>query len=138
MFNKNFDLESLNAFGKNTLPGHIGIEFTELGNDFLFARMPVDSRTYQPFGILHGGASVVLAETLGSVASMLCLENPEKQKAVGLEINANHLRGVKSGWVYGKVTAIHLGSKTHVWDIKITNEEQKMVCICRLTTMIIS
>jgi 1,4-dihydroxy-2-naphthoyl-CoA hydrolase len=69
---------------------------------------------------------------------MLCLENPEKQKAVGLEINANHLRGVKSGWVYGKVTAIHLGSKTHVWDIKITNEEQKMVCICRLTTMIIS
>jgi 1,4-dihydroxy-2-naphthoyl-CoA hydrolase len=138
MFNKNFDLESLNAFGKNTLPGHIGIEFTELGNDFLIARMPVDSRTYQPFGILHGGASVVLAETLGSVASMLCLENPEKQKAVGLEINANHLRGVKSGWVYGKVTAIHLGSKTHVWDIKITNEEQKMVCICRLTTMIIS
>jgi 1,4-dihydroxy-2-naphthoyl-CoA hydrolase len=138
MFNKNFDLESLNAFGKNTLPGHIGIEFTELGNDFLIARMPVDSRTYQPFGILHGGASVVLAETLGSVASMLCLENPEKQKAVGLEINANHLRGVKSGWVYGKVTAIHLGFKTHVWDIKITNEEQKMVCICRLTTMIIS
>ncbi|CAN1577415.1 PaaI HGG motif-containing thioesterase, possibly involved in aromatic compounds catabolism [Spirosomataceae bacterium] len=138
MFNKNFDLESLNAFGKNTLPGHIGIEFTELGNDFLIARMPVDSRTHQPFGILHGGASVVLAETLGSVASMLCLENPEKQKAVGLEINANHLRGVKSGWVYGKVTAIHLGSKTHVWDIKITNEEQKMVCICRLTTMIIS
>jgi 1,4-dihydroxy-2-naphthoyl-CoA hydrolase len=138
MFNKNFDLESLNAFGKNTLPGHIGIEFTELGNDFLIARMPVDSRTHQPFGILHGGASVVLAETLGSVASMLCLENPEKQKAVGLEINANHLRGVKSGWVYGKVTAIHLGAKTHVWDIKITNEEQKMVCICRLTTMIIS
>jgi 1,4-dihydroxy-2-naphthoyl-CoA hydrolase len=138
MFNKNFNLESLNAFGKNTLPGHIGIEFTELGNDFLIARMPVDSRTHQPFGILHGGASVVLAETLGSVASMLCLENPEKQKAVGLEINANHLRGVKSGWVYGKVTAIHLGSKTHVWDIKITNEEQKMVCICRLTTMIIS
>lgn len=138
MFNKNFDLETLNAFGKNTLPGHIGIEFTELGDDFLIARMPVDSRTHQPFGILHGGASVVLAETLGSVASMLCLENLEKQKAVGLEINANHLRGVKSGWVYGKVTAIHLGSKTHVWDIKITNEEQKMVCICRLTTMIIS
>ncbi len=138
MFNKNFDLETLNAFGKNTLPGHIGIEFIEIGDDFLIARMPVDNRTHQPFGILHGGASVVLAETLGSVASMLCLENPEKQKAVGLEINANHLRAVKSGWVYGKVTPIHVGSKTQVWDIKITNEEGKMVCISRLTTMIIS
>ncbi len=137
MFNKNFDLESLNAFGKNTLPGHIGIEFTELGEDFLIARMPVDSRTHQPFGILHGGASVVLAETIGSVASMLCLENPEQQKAVGLEINANHLRAVKTGWVYGKVTPIHIGAKTHVWDIKITNEDNKLVCICRLTTMII-
>lgn len=137
MFNKNFDLESLNAFGKNTLPGHIGIEFTELGEDFLIARMPVDSRTHQPFGILHGGASVVLAETIGSVASMLCLENPEQQKAVGLEINANHLRAVITGWVYGKVTPIHIGAKTHVWDIKITNEDNKLVCICRLTTMII-
>lgn len=137
MFNKNFDLESLNAFGKNTLPGHIGIEFTELGDDFIIARMPVDSRTHQPFGILHGGASVVLAETIGSLASMLCLENPEQQKAVGLEINANHLRAVKTGWVYGKVTPIHVGAKTHVWDIKITNEENKPVCICRLTTMII-
>lgn len=137
MFNKNFDLESLNAFGKNTLPGNIGIEFTELGDDFIIARMPVDSRTHQPFGILHGGASVVLAETIGSVASMLCLENPEQQKAVGLEINANHLRAVKTGWVYGKVTPIHVGTKTHVWDIKITNEENKLVCVCRLTTMII-
>jgi 1,4-dihydroxy-2-naphthoyl-CoA hydrolase len=137
MFNKNFDLESLNAFGKNTLPGHIGIEFTELGDDFIIARMPVDSRTHQPFGILHGGASVVLAETIGSIASMLCLENPELQKAVGLEINANHLRAVKTGWVYGKVTPIHVGAKTHVWDIKITSEENKPVCICRLTTMII-
>jgi 1,4-dihydroxy-2-naphthoyl-CoA hydrolase len=86
---------------------------------------------------LHGGASVVLAETIGSIASMLCLENPELQKAVGLEINANHLRAVKTGWVYGKVTPIHVGAKTHVWDIKITNEENKPVCICRLTTMII-
>ncbi|MCF8324102.1 MAG: hotdog fold thioesterase [Leadbetterella sp.] len=137
MFNKNFDLESLNTFGKNTLPGLIGIEFTELGDDFIIARMPVDSRTHQPFGILHGGASVVLAETIGSIASMLCLENPELQKAVGLEINANHLRAVKTGWVYGKVTPIHVGAKTHVWDIKITNEENKPVCICRLTTMII-
>lgn len=138
MFNKSFDLETLNSFGNKSLPGHIGIEFTEIGDDFLVARMPVDHRTHQPFGLLHGGASVVLAETLGSVASMLCLKDPEKERAVGLEINANHLRGVKSGWVYGKVKAIHLGAKTHVWDIQITNEEGKLVCTSRLTTMIIS
>lgn len=138
MFNKSFDIETLNSFGNKSLPGHIGLEFTEIGEDFIVARMPVDYRTHQPFGLLHGGASVVLAETLGSVASMLCLKNPEKERAVGLEINANHLRGVKSGWVYGKVTPIHLGSKTHVWDIKITNEENKLVCSSRLTTMIIS
>jgi 1,4-dihydroxy-2-naphthoyl-CoA hydrolase len=138
MFNKSFDIETLNSFGNKSLPGHIGLEFTEIGEDFIVARMPVDYRTHQPFGLLHGGASVVLAETLGSVASMLCLKNPEKERAVGLEINANHLRGVKSGWVYGKVTPIHLGSKTHVWDIKITDEENKLVCSSRLTTMIIS
>ncbi|HLO46076.1 MAG TPA: hotdog fold thioesterase [Leadbetterella sp.] len=138
MFNKSFDIETLNSFGNKSLPGHIGLEFTEIGEDFIVARMPVDYRTHQPFGLLHGGASVVLAETLGSVASMLCLKNPEKERAVGLEINANHLRGVKSGWVYGKVTPIHLGSKTHVWDIKITDEENKLVCSSRLTTMVIS
>ena len=97
-------LEFLNAFGPNTLSGHLGIEFTEIGDDFLIAKMPVDSRTVQPFGILHGGASVVLAETLGSVASTLCIADLTKQTAVGLEINANHLRSVRSGFVYGKVT----------------------------------
>lgn len=137
MFNKNFDLETLNAFGNNSLPSHLGIEFTEMGDDYMVARMPVDSRTHQPFGILHGGASVALAETIGSVASMLCLENPQTQKAVGLEINANHLRAVKSGWVYARAEPLHIGAKTHVWDIKISNEEQKLVCVCRLTTMII-
>jgi len=99
--------------------------------------MPVDHRTRQPFGILHGGASVVLAETLGSVASYLCLTDPVKQRAVGLEINANHLRPVSEGWVYGKVTAVHLGRKTHLWDIKITNEGGKLVCVSRITVMIV-
>ena len=137
MFNKNLDLESLQSLGAKCLPGHIGIEFVEIGEDYLIAKMPVDYRTHQPFGILHGGASVVLAETLGSVASFLCLENPEKQKAVGLEINANHIRAVSSGWVFGKVTSVHIGRKTHVWDIKISSEDNKLVCVSRITVMII-
>jgi 1,4-dihydroxy-2-naphthoyl-CoA hydrolase len=137
MFNKSFDLEYIQKLSINTLPDHLGIEILEIGQAFLLGRMPVEARTHQPFGILHGGASVVLAETLGSLASFLCLPDPKAQKAVGLEINANHIRAVKSGWVYGKATPIHIGSKTHIWDIKITNEEGKMVCISRLTTMII-
>ena len=99
--------------------------------------MPVDHRTHQIFGILHGGASVVLAETLGSVASMLALPDPQKQRAVGLEINANHVRSVKEGWVYGRVTPLHVGRTTHVWDIRITNEADKLVCVSRLTVAII-
>jgi 1,4-dihydroxy-2-naphthoyl-CoA hydrolase len=95
--------------------------------------MPVDHRTKQPFGILHGGASVVLAESLGSMASVMVLDDMEKQRAVGLEINANHIRSVSSGWVYGKATPIHIGRTTHIWDIRITSEEQKLVCVVRLT-----
>jgi 1,4-dihydroxy-2-naphthoyl-CoA hydrolase len=123
--------------GKNNIEEQLGIEYVEIGEDFIVARMPVDHRTKQPFGILHGGASLVLAESLGSVASFLCLENPEKQKAVGLEINANHLRPVSEGWVFGKVTSIHLGKKTHIWEIKISNSNDKLVCISRITVMII-
>ncbi|WP_128544495.1 hotdog fold thioesterase [Larkinella soli] len=130
-------LDSLQQFHRNSLIQHLGIEFTELGEGYLIARMPVDHRTHQPFGILHGGASVVLAESLGSVASFLLLENPEKQRAVGLEINANHVRSVKEGWVYGKVTPIHTGRTTHLWDIRITDEENRLVCISRLTIAII-
>jgi 1,4-dihydroxy-2-naphthoyl-CoA hydrolase len=137
MFNSEIDLEKINSLGKNNIGSYLGIEYTEIGKDYLIAKMPVDDRTRQPFGILHGGASVVLAETLGSVASMLCLDDPAKQKAVGLEINANHLRPVSEGWVYGKVTSIHIGKKTHVWDIKITDQNQKMVCISRITVMIV-
>ncbi len=137
MFNKSFGLDFLNSLGKNNLEEQLGIEYVELGEDFIVARMPVDHRTKQPFGILHGGASVVLAESLGSIASFLCLENPEKQKAVGLEINANHLRPVSEGWVFGKVTNIHLGKKTHIWEIKISTSKNKLVCISRITMMII-
>ena len=99
--------------------------------------MPVDHRTHQPFGILHGGASVVLAETLGSIASYLCLKDPTKEQAVGLEINANHIRSVKEGFVYGKVTPIHIGRSTHIWEIRITNQENKLVCVSRLTVAIV-
>ena len=137
MFTTNITLDAIHSLSKNTISEHLGIEFTEVGADYLVARMPVDQRTHQPFGILHGGASVVLAETLGSIASYLCLKDPEKQHAVGLEINANHIRSVKTGFVYGRVSPIHIGRSTQIWDIKITNEENKLVCISRLTVAII-
>jgi 1,4-dihydroxy-2-naphthoyl-CoA hydrolase len=137
MFNKILDFQKIQSMPSNNLGTHLGIDFLELGDDYILARMPVDDRTRQPFGILHGGASVVLAETLGSVGSWLLLEDSTKQSAVGLEINANHLRAVKSGWVYGKATAIHIGRKTHVWDVRIENEEKKPVCVCRLTVIIV-
>lgn len=137
MFKNNIDLDVFIQMSKNTLSDHLGIEFLEKGDNYLIARMPVDHRTRQPFGLLHGGASVALAETLGSIASILCLDDPAKQKAVGLEINANHLRSVTEGWVYGKVTPIHIGRRTHIWDIKITNEEEKPVCVSRLTVAIV-
>lgn len=131
-------LESLKPFHNKSIVTHLGIEFTEIGEDFIVARMPVDERTHQPFGLLHGGASVVLAESLGSIASFLSLEDPEQQRAVGVEINANHIRSVREGWVYGKCTPIHRGRTTHVWDIRITDEEDKLVCISRLTTAIVT
>jgi len=137
MFTNSITLDALHSFSNNTISQHLGIEFTEIGIDYIVAKMPVDKRTHQPFGILHGGASVVLAETLGSIASFLCLKDSKKQHAVGLEINANHIRSVKEGFVYGKVTPIHVGRSTHIWEIKITNEEGKLVCISRLTVAII-
>ncbi len=138
MFNKSFDLEYLQALHANTIGEQLGIEYLEVGDDYLTARMPVDGRTHQPAGILHGGASVVLAESLGSVASFLCLKDPQNQRAVGLEISANHIRSVKSGWVTGRATALHVGRSTHVWDIKITDEAERLVCVSRLTVAIIS
>lgn len=137
MFNKSISLQNLNDFGVNNMAGFLGIEFTEIGSDFLKAKMPVTERTRQPFGVLHGGASVAFAETLGSVASFLCLENPEKQRAVGLEINANHLRPVSEGWVFGIVESVHLGKKTHIWEIKIVDSNNKPVCVSRITIMVV-
>ncbi|MRS61713.1 hotdog fold thioesterase [Larkinella terrae] len=130
-------IESLQQFHSNSIVSHLGIEVTELGDGFMTARMPVDHRTHQPFGILHGGASVVLAETLGSIASFTQLDDPSRQRAVGLEINANHIRSVKEGWVYGKVTPIHIGRTTHIWDIRITDEAGKLVCVSRLTVAVL-
>ncbi len=136
MFDRRVNVGHLNEIGKNTMVEHIGIEFTEIGDDYIAAKMPVDHRTVQPMGLLHGGASVALAETLGSVASAISVD-PEKYHCVGLEINANHIKSMTSGYVYGKASPIHLGKKTHVWDIRITNEEGELVCISRLTVAVI-
>lgn len=132
-----FDLANLSFAHADSIVKHLGIEFTEVGDGYLVARMPVDGRTHQPFGILHGGASVVLAESLGSTASWMLLDDPTQQRAVGLEINANHLRSVREGWVYGRCTPIHTGRTTHVWDVRITDEQGKLVCVSRLTVAII-
>lgn len=129
-------IEQLQSLGANTMGAHLGMEFTEIGENFLKARMPVDSRTRQPYGLLHGGASAALAETLGSVASAYVIDQA-KYICVGLEINANHIRGVKEGWVYGTVIPLHLGKTTHVWDIKIVDEREKLVCVSRLTVAIL-
>ncbi|TAF67666.1 MAG: hotdog fold thioesterase [Cytophagales bacterium] len=133
---KQYTLEMLNEGGPMTLPKHLGIEITEVGDDYLVGRMPVEPRTHQPMGILHGGASVVLAETLGSVGSFLCLDS-SKFYAVGLEINANHVRSVRNGYVYGRASLVHLGKTTHIWDIRITSEDGKLVNISRLTMAIL-
>jgi 1,4-dihydroxy-2-naphthoyl-CoA hydrolase len=134
--NKNLLLSDLQALGKNTMGEHIGIEFTEVGDNFLRARMPVDHRTQQPYGLLHGGASVTLAETLGSVASALIVDH-QQYLCVGLEINANHIRSARKGYVTGTCTPLHLGGSTHVWDIKIHDEQEKLICVSRLTVAIL-
>lgn len=137
MINTSISLETLNNMSKGSLVEHLNIEFTEITPEYICAKMPVDARTKQPFGLLHGGASVSLAESLGSTASMLSLENPEKQVAVGVEINANHLKSAREGYVYAKCSALKVGRTMHVWDIKITNEAGELVCVTRLTTAII-
>lgn len=133
---KEFTLEMLNNLPKNHIGALLGIVFIEIGDDYICATMPVDERTHQPAGILHGGASVVLAETLGSFAAYMCID-PEKHIAVGLEVNANHLRPVRSGIVKGICKPLHSGDKTQVWEIKMYNDEGKMNCISRLTVAIL-
>lgn len=131
------DLAALNATGANSMPGYVGIEFLEVGDNWLSARMPVDHRTHQPFGRLHGGASVVLAETIASMGGAMTLD-PMRQTAVGLEINANHIRPVMAGHVTGTATAESIGRTTQIWTIRITSDEGKLVCLSRITLAVIS
>jgi len=129
-------LENLNGNREGTLIGTLGILFTEIGGDFVRGTMPVDTRTVQPYGLLHGGASVALAETLGSMGAAMCVDAAEYQ-VVGQEINANHVRAARSGLVTGTARAVHLGGRTHVWSIDIVNDAQKLVCISRITMAVI-
>ncbi|MFO1211864.1 MAG: hotdog fold thioesterase [Paenacidovorax caeni] len=128
-------LDKLNAWNQGCAVSHLGIEFTEIGDDFLRARVPVDARTKQPYGLLHGGVSVVLAETLGSVgAACAC---PAGHRAVGLDINANHLRAATQGWVTGTARPVHIGKTTHVWQIDMVNEAGELTCVSRITMAIL-
>jgi 1,4-dihydroxy-2-naphthoyl-CoA hydrolase len=135
-FKKDLSLSDFEIFDRGTMDVHIGIRFTEIGSNFLKGTMPVDHRTKQPYGVLHGGASCVLAETLGSIASAMVIDS-EKYLCMGLEINANHIRPAKSGIVTGIASPLHLGSSTHVWDIKIYDEGEKLICVSRLTVAIL-
>jgi 1,4-dihydroxy-2-naphthoyl-CoA hydrolase len=121
---------------KGFMPEYLGVEITEVGDDYLKARMPVDDRTRQPYGLLHGGASVALAETLGSIGAAFAIDRSQFS-CVGLEINANHVRGVREGFVTGTSRPIHIGKTTHVWEIRITDEQDKLVCISRITVAIL-
>ena len=132
MFAEEVNPEQLQGMCQNTLIAQLGIEFTEIGEDYIKGKMPVDHRTQQPLGLLHGGASVALAETLGSAAASLTVD-PAKQYCVGLEINANHVKSARDGFVYGLAKAIHLGKRTQIWEIRITNEADELVCISRIT-----
>ncbi len=130
-------MDRLTRLGSSSMPAHIGIEFVDCGDDWLKARMPVDSRTHQPFGRLHGGASVALAETLGSMAGAMVVD-PAQFLTVGLEINANHVRPVRDGWVYATARPEAIGRTTHVWSIRIEDEAGKLVCVSRITLAVIA
>lgn len=129
------DLERINNWNRGCMVEHLGMQVTEVGADFIRGTMPVDARTRQPFGLLHGGASVALAESLGSLAGNLCLDS--SQMAVGLDINANHVRAVTAGTVTGTARALHIGRSTQVWEIRIEDEHGRLVCISRLTLAVV-
>ncbi len=137
LFRNAVSLETLNALSANTVISQLGIVFTAVGEDWLQATMPVDARTHQPYGILHGGASVVLAETLGSSAGNLCVDTAQ-QVCVGLEINANHVRAKREGRVTGTARAVHVGRSTQIWDIRIEDEQGRLVCTSRLTLAVVA
>jgi len=136
VFRDAVSIQALNTLSRNTLIEHLGIVFTAAGEDWISATMPVDERTRQPYGILHGGASVVLAETLGSSAGNLCVDTTS-EVCVGLEINANHIRAVRAGMVTGTARAVHVGRSTQVWDIRIEDAAGKLVCTSRLTLAVV-
>jgi len=136
IFHNTPDLITLNSWSANTLAQQLGIKFTAVGDDYLEATMPVDHRTHQPLGLLHGGASVALAETMGSVGAMCCVDQ-NKQYCVGLEINANHIKGVRDGFVKGIAKPLHIGKKTQVWEIRITDDTYNLVCISRITLAVL-
>ena len=133
---KQKNIYQTNYNSKNTIISALGIEVTELGDNFIRGKMPVDKRTKQPFGLLHGGASVVLAETLGSIGGMAKVDN-NNETVVGIAINANHLKSVSGGWVFGKATSIQIGKKIQIWEIRITNEAKELICISRLTLSVV-
>jgi 1,4-dihydroxy-2-naphthoyl-CoA hydrolase len=135
-FDKELSIEKLKPLGPGTMGEHLGIQWTEVGENYIKAKMPVDHRTIQPYGLLHGGASCALAETIGSVASAMVVDH-SKFFCVGLEINANHIRSAREGFVTGVAMPLHLGSSTHVWDIKIFDQKEKLVCVSRLTVAIL-
>jgi len=134
---QSFSLDALNRTSTSTLAENLGIEYVDFGADFITARMPVDDRTVQPMRLLHGGANAALAETLGSVAGLMCLEDIETQSIVGIEINCSHLRSATEGFVYGTVKPIRIGRRLQVWNIDIQNEAGKLICVSRLTIMVV-
>ena len=136
IWNKPISVQSLTAFSLNTAASHLGIEFLEVGDDFIKARVPVDRRTVQPFGLLHGGVSVVLAETLGSCGAIHAA--PAGHNAVGLDINANHLKGVTSGWVTATARPVHIGRTTQVWQIDLRNDGGELSCVSRITMAVLA
>jgi 1,4-dihydroxy-2-naphthoyl-CoA hydrolase len=135
-YKNDYTLSELNTMGNNTMAQTLGMEFIEIGEHYLKLQMPVNQHTHQPYGILHGGASAALAETVGSVASSMCINN-EKQICVGMEINCNHVRPKREGNVIATASPLHLGATSHIWDIKITDEANRLICISRLTMAIL-
>lgn len=129
-------VEELHRIHQETAPAHLGMEFLEVGDDYIVGRLPVDQRTVQPYGVIHGGVNVVLAETLGSCGAIYC--TPPGQRVVGLDINANHIRGVTKGWVTGKASPVHVGRSTQVWHIEIRNDAGELSCVSRLTLAVLA
>lgn len=136
MINPNITLDILNESSKNSMVAHLGIIYTDIGKEHISAKMPVDHRTHQPMGLLHGGASVALAETLGSVAATFSVDH-EKYTCVGMEINANHVKSLTEGWVTGTARPMHIGKSTQIWQIIINSESGELVCVSRLTLAVI-